>query len=223
MATAVETSKRTLEGEQRFVLRDIGWEGYESLLAMVGDGHVRLTFDGKDVELMSPSQDHESLAVLIGRIITTVAEELDIPCLDLRTTTWRKRVKEKGLEADNCFYFHPLPDVRRRRQIDLTVDRPPGLAVEVEISRSALDRMSVYAMLGVPEVWRYDGETLGIDRLQPDGSYLRVEVSPNLAVITPEEVVYWIVRGDEIGNHSAFGRQLRAWVREELLPRQQTQ
>ena len=129
MATTGETKERaaqalspsptrTLEPEQRIVIRNVGWEGYERLLEMAGDGHVRLAFDGKDVELMSPSQDHESFAVLIGRIITTVAEELEIPWLDLRTTTWHTRLKEKGLEADDCFYFDPLPDIRRGRRLE---------------------------------------------------------------------------------------------------------
>lgn len=63
------------------------------------------------------------------------------------------------------------------------------------------------------------GETLRIDQLQPDGSYEKVEASPSLPMITPEEIVHWVTLGDTTGNHSLWGRQLRAWVRDELLPR----
>lgn len=164
MATAIDpinatrNQNRVLQREQRVVLRNVGSEGYQALLAMVDESHVSLAFDGKDAELMSPSRDHESLSRLIGRLIDTVTEELEIPCHGLRSTTWRKRPKEKGLEADDCFYLNNLPEILgKRREIDLTVDRPPDLAVEVEISRSVLDRMGIYAALGVPEVWRFDG------------------------------------------------------------------
>jgi Uma2 family endonuclease len=223
MATAVEPPKtRALEGEQRVVLRDVDWDGYETLLRMVGDGHVRLTYDGEDVELMSPSRDHESYALLIGRIIDTVTEELRIPCQGLRTTTWRKRVKERGLEADNCYYLANLPRIRGKKgKLDLTIDPPPDLAIEVEITHSALDRMSIYAALGIPEVWRFDGEQLTMETLQPNGTYATVAVSPGLPMIAPEEVVRWARSGEAADDHSEWGRQLREWVRAELVPRRQ--
>jgi Uma2 family endonuclease len=211
---------RPLEPERRFVLRNVGWSGYEALLKMIGDGHTRVTYDRGDVELMAPSEAHDDYARLIGRLLDTVTEELRIPYKTLRSTTWRKRLNERGLEADDCFYLSSVARIiGTGRRIDLTVDPPPDLALEIEISRSALDRMGVYAGLGVPEVWRFDGQTLTIHRLQDDGSYTTIDRSVELPVIAPEEVAYWVKLADNDTDHTEWGRNLREWVRADVLPR----
>jgi Uma2 family endonuclease len=225
MATAVEPKPaRVLEGEQRVLLCGVGWDGYETLLRLAGDsGCVRITYDRGDVELMSPSRDHDTYARLIGRLIDVLTEEFDIPCEGLRTTTWRRQARERGLEGDDCFYLASLPRVAGKTTIDLNVDPPPDLAVEVEISRGRLDKLGVYAGLGVPEVWRFDGEMLTILRLQPDGTYAAVPESPSLPEIRPEEVARWVCEGVSVENRTAWARRLRAWVREVLVPRRQGQ
>ncbi|HKI20054.1 MAG TPA: Uma2 family endonuclease, partial [Isosphaeraceae bacterium] len=175
-SASTQSQAKALLPEQRVVLRGIGWEAYETILKMVGDQPVRLTYDQGDLELMAPSLDHEEYASLLGRMVETVTEELRIPCRAAGSTTWRKKAKERGLEADECYYIAAFSQVRgKRKSIDLSVDPPPDLAIEIEISRSALDRMGIYATLGVPEVWRFDGETLLINQLQDDGTYARVD------------------------------------------------
>jgi Uma2 family endonuclease len=202
------------------VLRGVGWEGYETLMRLVGDGPVRLTYDRGDLELMSPSLDHEDYKNLLGRIIEAVTEELRIPCRGAGSTTWRKRARERGLEADECYYLANFARVRGKRgHLDLSIDPPPDLAVEVEISRSALDRMGVYAALGVPEVWRFDGEALAVHRLQPDGTYAVAPASPSLPMLAPGEVVRWLREAEALEDHSEWGRRFRDWVRDELAPR----
>jgi Uma2 family endonuclease len=219
MATAVEPLKatRSHEAEQRVVIRGVDWDGYEALLRLVGDGHVRITYDGEDAELMSPSYDHEDFKKMIARLIETLTLELNIPCQAAGSTTRRKRLKAKGLEPDECYYISNSERVAGRR-IDLTVDPPPDLAVEIEISRSALDRMAIYAALGVPEVWRYDGRTLRVERLRPDGTYAEVPASVELPSFPPGEVVRWLEKGRGQGQ-TAWLREFREWVRAELLPR----
>jgi Uma2 family endonuclease len=107
-ATPAETplasnQARALVPEQRVLLRGIGWDGYETILKLVGDQPaVRLTYDRGDLELMAPSIDHEESKSLLGRIMETVTEELRIPCRAAGSTTWRKQAKERGLEADLC-------------------------------------------------------------------------------------------------------------------------
>jgi Uma2 family endonuclease len=221
MATAVEPRlTQALKAEQRVVLRGVGWEGYETLLKMVSDGHVRLTFDGEDVELMSPRIDHEGYATLIGQIVKTVNEELKIPFRPCRCTTWRKRSKKGGLEADECFYIANMRAIRGKwDSVDLNVDPPPDLAIEIEISRSHLDRMKIYARLGIAEVWRFDGETLTIHSLTRTGKYATVTESPGVPAITSAEVVHWTLLGREIDDHGAWVRKLRRWVRTTLVPR----
>jgi Uma2 family endonuclease len=219
---AIERAQgRTLVPEQRVVLRGIGWEGYETILKLIGDkAAVRLTYDRGDLELMAPSIDHEESKSLFGRMVETMTEELRIPCRAAGSTTWRQQAKERGLEADECYYIAAFSQVRgKRKTIDLSVDPPPDLAIEVEISQSALDRMGIYATLKVPEVWRFDGVTLSINQLQGDGTYAEVDKSLSLPFLKPQELVDWIRQAEIIEDHSEWGRRFREWVRAELAPR----
>ncbi|MBV8076797.1 MAG: Uma2 family endonuclease, partial [Planctomycetaceae bacterium] len=120
-------------------------------------------------------------------------------------------------KPDECYYLTNAERVVGRR-IDLSVDPPPDLAIEVEISRSALDRIGIYAALGVPEVWRFDGEALRVEQLQADGTYREVAASPGLPFLSSEEVVQWLRLAETMGQ-TPWLRQFREWVRDELAPR----
>jgi Uma2 family endonuclease len=221
-ASALAQAK-ALVPEPRVLLRGIGWDGYETILKLVGDQPVRLTYDQGDLELMAPSLDHEEYGSLFGRMVETVTEELRIPCRAAGSTTWRKQAKERGLEADECYYIAAFSQIRgKHKVIDLTVDPPPDLAIEIEISHSALDRMGIYAALRVPEVWRFDGEALLINHLQDDGTYAEVDKSPSLPFLHPGEIVHWFHQAEAIEDHSEWGRRFREWVRAELVPRQES-
>jgi Uma2 family endonuclease len=219
MATTTETRSRTLEPESRFVIQGLGWDGYETLLSVLGDRRdLRLTYDRGDLEFMSPSGEHEEYGKWLGRIVETVTEELRIPCRGMKSTTWRRKLKDRGLEPDECYYLARFPLIRGKKKIDLDVDPAPDLAIEVEISRSALDRLGIYAALGVPEIWRFDGETLTVERLEDDGRYREVAISPNFPFLALNEVVRWLGLAEEIEDHSEWNRRFREWVRAELAP-----
>jgi len=217
MATVVEPRKRTLTPESRFVIYGIGWKGYETLLDLLGDRAIRLTYDRGSVEFMTTSQEHEQFGYLLGRVVDVLTEELYLPCICVGKTTWRREILDRGLEADDCFYLANAPRVRGKK-VDLSVDPPPDLAIEVEISRSALDRMGIYAALRVPEVWRYDGETLRVERLQEDRTYVTSETSLSFPFLPLDEVVRFLKQGESM-DHGDWRRQFRAWVRDELVPR----
>jgi Uma2 family endonuclease len=214
MATTTEIRSRPLEPESRVVLHGVGWEGYETMLKLVGDRPVRLTYDRGDLELMVPSLDHERYKSLLGRLIETLTLELDLPCDAAGSTTWRKQLEDRGLEPDECYYLANAERVVGRK-VDLSVDPPPDLAIEIEISRSALDRLGIYAALGVPEVWRFDGEALRVEQLQADGTYQEVAVSPSFPFLPLNEVIRWLRRAETMGQ-TPWLRQFREWVREEL-------
>jgi Uma2 family endonuclease len=221
LATTTEPRSRVLEPETepRFLLRGVGWEGYEAMLGIIGDRRsVRITYDRGDLELMSPSYEHDRFKSLLARLIETMTLELNIPCEALGSMTWRRHRRDRGLEADECYYLANSPRVAGKKTIDLEVDPPPDLAIEIEISRSALDRMGVYASLGVPEVWRFDGQTLRVEQLQADGTYAEVEASPSLPFLPPAEVVRWLGLADTFPGQTAWLRQFREWVRATLVP-----
>jgi Uma2 family endonuclease len=158
------------EREARVVLRGVSWSTYEALLADVDAPGSRITYDRGDLEIMSPFDEHERFKRLIGRLIETLTEESEIPIRSSGSTTFRSEPKRRGLEPDESYYVANEPRVRGRDEIDLAVDPPPDLVVEVKITQSAIDRMPLCAALGVPEVWRYDGRSLQVVQLQPHGS-----------------------------------------------------
>ena len=206
MATAVR-----LQPEQRFALHGVSWQTYNALLNDLQASAVRLTYDRGSLELMSPSQDHERFKTLIGRIIEMFTEELDIPMQSGGWTTWPTEDLDRGLEADECYYIQHEPQICDREVIDLSVDPPPDLAVEVEISRSLLDKFAVYAALRVPEIWRYDGDSLHVFLLQSDGSYADSDRSLNLPRLAPQQVAQFLALRAE-KRETEWARLFRRWV-----------
>jgi Uma2 family endonuclease len=164
---------------------------------------------------MSPSPDHHRFKTLLGRLIEITTMELDIPCDGLGSSTWRKVLEEKGIEADEWYYIANSARVAGRFDIDLNFDPPPDLAIEIEISRSALYRMGIYAALGVAEVWRFDGETLIVDVLQADGCDVARSNSPSLPFLPLDRLVEWIHEADGV-NQTTWIRRFRQCVLEEF-------
>ncbi|HEV3339351.1 MAG TPA: Uma2 family endonuclease [Pirellulales bacterium] len=206
MATASQ-----LQPEQRVVLHGVSWHTYKALLDDMESSAVRLTYDRGRLEMMSPSRDHERFKTLIGRIIEIFTEELDIPMQAGGSTTWRKEDLQRGLEADECYYIQHEPQICQRDVIDLSVDPPPDLAVEVEIGHSILDKLAVYAALRVPEIWRYDGELLRVCLLQPDGTYAETARSLNLPQLAPQQVAYFLGLRHTT-RETQWARTFRRWV-----------
>lgn len=204
-----------LEAEDRVVLTGITWEMYEQLRDNEENWHVRMAYDEGMLELMSPSPDHEAVTKLVAQMIEALTEELGIPRRSLRSTTWKRRELGKGCEADECYYILNHHRVRERRHVDLTVDPPPDLVVETEVSRSVVRRLHIYAGLGVPEIWRWRNDALTAYSLAADGQYIEREFSLNLPMLRVTELEAFLdfnLAADE----SAWIRQFRAWVRDRF-------
>jgi Uma2 family endonuclease len=206
------------EPAQRFVLQGVGWEGYEKILEVIGERHVRVTYDRGDLELMSPLPLHEVYKKFFGRLLDVLAEELDIRIMGCGSTTFRRQDLDRGLEPDECFYLTSAARVRDWRVLDLATDPPPDLAIEIEITNTCLDRMGVYAGLGVPELWRFDGTTLEVYLLGEGGAYQPAPSSRALPLVPLGEVIPFLQRSLEAGDDRETLRSLRSWVRERVLP-----
>jgi Uma2 family endonuclease len=208
----------TPELEHRIVLRGVGWDGYQTLLELVGDRPVRLTYDRGDVELMSPLLKHERKKSLLGQFVRILARELHIPVMPTGSTTWSREDADMGLEADESFYLGDLGRIRDPDHIDLDIDPPPDLAIEIEITRSSLDRIGIYGALRVPELWRFNGRTLRVLLRQEDGSYRESSSSAAFPGVPMSDVAQFAIR-DGIRDENAFLDEFTAWVRSDLLPR----
>jgi len=211
------------EGETRIAVRGVPWSVYELWVDSLPErSGIRMAYDGEDLEIMTKGRRHENDITLIGRLVNEVTVELGIPCASNRETTWKRPEVSRGLEADQSYYFRPeklaAAAAARSRGSNDVADYPnPDLAIEIDISPSLIDRPAIYAALGVTEVWRFDGELLTIERLNPDGSYSPIESSAWLP-IRPDEVIRWLTQEDST-DESAWARRLRNWVRAELAAR----
>lgn len=204
--------------DRRFLLSGVSWKTYEALLAEVGEQpSIRLTYDDGELEFMSPGGRHERYKHRFSRLIADLTEKLDIPIDGCGSTTLRRGDVNKGLEPDEAFYIQNEPRVRGKLEMDLDVDPPPDLAIEIDITSSSVNRERIYAALGIPEIWRFDGETLRIFRLRPDGAYELTEVSPSFPFLPIKEFEEFIdPRPGE--DQTSWSKRFRAWVRERVLP-----
>jgi Uma2 family endonuclease len=215
MSVATASSESRVSIERRVLLDNISWETYERLLVELDNRPFRLTYDHGALEIMTPSRRHEKLRRLIGRMIDQMTLELGIAIDGGGSTTYRKQLEERGLEPDECYYVANAERMRDREEVDLEQDPPPDLAVEVEITRSALDRMAIYASLGVPEVWRYDGKSLTVAILQNDGTYTESPDSLSFPFLPLSAIERFL--GESKGkDETRFIREFRDWVRESL-------
>lgn len=200
------------------VLNDVAWSEYESMLRIVGERRVRVTYDGGAMEVGTPSQKHEQAAQLLGLFVPRLAEELGIPYEPLGMTTWKKASIRKGLEPDQCYYIRNEALVRERDVLDLETDPPPDLAIEVDITSSSLDRMGIYEELSVPEVWRTDGREVTIYLLTPEGRYRSSTTSPSFPGLRSADVERFLESGRRM-DKLRWAAELRDWVRTEFVSR----
>jgi Uma2 family endonuclease len=145
---------------QHIVLEDVSWEFYEQLLQETRGRHLRLTYDHGRLELMSPSPRRERVKKVVGLMVAIIGMERNIPMRQLGSTTFRRTALLKSLEPDECYYIKNESKVRGRDELDFEVDPPPDLALEVDVTNWSVNRLPIYAALGVPEIWRHDGQRL---------------------------------------------------------------
>lgn len=207
--------KVVLRGERRILLSGISWDLYEQLRDNEDNWHIHMAYDRGTLELMSPSPNHEGMSKLIAQLLEAFTEELGIPRRSLRSTTWKRRDLDKGLEADECYYILNHQRIRRHRQFDLTIDPPPDLAIETEVSRSVVPRLRIYSALGVPEIWRWRKTGLTAYALGDDGKYVEREFSLNLPMLRVKDLNRFL-DFDLADDETAWIRQFRAWVRERF-------
>jgi Uma2 family endonuclease len=120
------------------------------------------------MELMSPRKDHESIGHLLGRLIERFSEVRDMEIVGVTSTPFRRADLQKGFEADEAYYVQNADRIRAKEAIDLSVDPPPNLVVEVETTNPAIPKLPLFAAMGIAEVRWHDGERLTVTRLHRD-------------------------------------------------------
>lgn len=199
------------------VLADVDWKTYSRLLkAFEERPGIRLTFDRGALEIM-PLLEHDMDGRFLSRLVIALTEELGLPILCGGSTTLRRQLHQRGIESDECYWIASEPRMRGRCALNLQRDPPPDLAVEVDVTNSSLDRLDIYATLGVPEIWRLENDELGFLALQPDGTYKETSHSlafPRLAAV---DLMPFLEMRGRADNNTVI-RSFRKWIRTHLLP-----
>lgn len=202
---------------QHLMLTGMSWRFYETFLAELGDRPIHLTYDRGNLEIMTLSYGHERYKRRIGRLVEALTEELNVPLVSAGSMTIKREDLDRGFEPDECYYIANQVRIAGKDELDFTLDPPPDLAIEIDISRSSLDRMGIYAAFRVPEVWRFDGQDLYVYRLKEDGTYEQSPESPGFPFLPLAEFSRFLLMTPGT-DETTLIRSFRAWVRQRILP-----
>jgi Uma2 family endonuclease len=226
MATAVQPAGQWLAealvdlrpGEQVYAT-GIPWAVYVRLAELRDRRRpkMKITFDRGRIELMSPRIRHEQPHLRLGQIVIVLAEELDVAVLCGGGTTFRREDLEQGLEPDNCFYIAHVRLVLGLDDIVLSVHPPPDLAIETDLTRSSVPKEGIYGPLGVPELWRHEGDEVTIRQLQPDRMYRTADRSLAFPRVTSADLSR-LLADTRASDEVAAIRHYRTWAKSLVSP-----
>ena len=199
---------------QRVLLQDVTWQELETIIEELGEHRAaRIAYDKGILEIMAPLPEHEDNKEIISDLVKALLEELDIEFRCLGSTTFKNEFMAQGIEPDQCFYIKNEAAIRGKNRIDLTVDPPPDLALEIDITSRT--HLNIYQALKVPELWRFEKGILTINLLQ-DGNYVESQSSLNFSHLPLIEVIPQYLEQSKTAGRNATLKAFRSWVREYL-------
>jgi len=209
--------------DQSFTIPGVAWSQYVAINDALGDHpSLRMLYLDGSLTFLSPARIHEWSERALDKILLAISVACGIEMDVVGSTTLRKELDLSGLEGDEAYYLRQnVALMGGPKPIDLTVDPPPDLAIEVENSNQADKSMAIYARLGVPEVWRHDVRrgTLGFWALQADGTYQLNATSLGFPFLTPADVMFQMKQAEEIKSQTRWFAQLTDWVRDVIRSR----
>ncbi|MBD2168268.1 Uma2 family endonuclease [Calothrix membranacea FACHB-236] len=199
---------------QQMLLKDVSWQQLENIMAEMGERRAaRISYSHGWLEIMVPLPEHEKDKELIGDLVKFLLEELQIDFEPFGSTTLKNERMQQAVEPDTSFYIQNQAAVIGKNRIDLTVDPPPDLAIEIDITSRT--KFNNYEILGVPELWRYTQQGLEIFLLV-EGKYIKSQSSPNFSGIPIIELVNEYVQQCVTVGRSQAMRNFKTWVKNNL-------
>jgi Uma2 family endonuclease len=214
MVTSISLNRIKISPGQRIYLPDLSWEEFEHILVELGEKRVtRIAYCAGELEIRMPLPEHERIKVLISNLLVVLLEELDLPWESLGSSTFKNSQMKAGIEPDDCFYIKNCQAIVGKKRLDLTIDPPPDLAIEIDVTSPT--QLGAYESLGVAEIWRYRQGKLAIFVLV-DGHYLE-SVNSSLFPTVPIQkgFTHILERSSEILMSEAR-KEFRQWVRNNL-------
>ena len=208
----IQLRQLTVPPGHRIILHKISWPEFEEILTELGENRAsRLAYYQGNLEIKMPLPKHEVAKVIIGDLVKIILEELEIDCECFGSTTFKCQDMNSGIEPDDSFYIQNHLQMIGKQKIDLTIDPPPDLVIEIDVtSKTQLD---AYLALAVPEVWRYEDDKLQINILQ-NGKYIESEFSPNFPNLPILPIIPQFVQESRILGRSPTLRKFRQWTKQ---------
>jgi Uma2 family endonuclease len=210
----LELRQLVVQPGQSIQLQDINWNEFEAILAELGDKRAsRIAYSDRVLEIRMPLPEHEVDKESIGDMVKILLEELDINNECFGSTTFKRQDMMKGIEPDQCFYIRNYAVMIGKRRLDLTIDPPPDLAIEVDVtSKTGLD---AYQGLSVPELWRVEEGKLRISVLQGT-QYVDSDVSPCFSNLPLRETISEFLERSQTEGRSQTLKAFRHWVQDRI-------
>ncbi|MEG3902824.1 Uma2 family endonuclease [Microcoleus sp. B4-C5] len=210
----LELRQLKIQPGQQLLVEDVNWQQFESILAELGERRAsRLSYSNGRLEIMVPLPEHEKAKEIIGDMVKILLETRQIAFESLGSTTLKNERMSQAVEPDSCFYIQNQAAVIGKNRLDMSVDPPPDLAIEIDLtSRTQLDN---YQILGVPELWRYARRGLQINVLQAE-QYIESDVSPTFPNIPIVELVNQYTQQSQVAGRTHAIQAFKNWVRENL-------
>ncbi|MBS9387290.1 MAG: Uma2 family endonuclease [Dolichospermum sp. BR01] len=210
----LELNQLIVKPGHQLLIKNISWSTYKRILAELGDNrNYKLGYGQGVLEIMAPLPEHEVAKVIIGDLVKALLEELDLEFWSLGSTTFDRENMDAGVEPDDCFYIQNEAKVRGKDRIDLEIDPPPDLAIEIDITSRT--RFNNYQALRVPELWRWNGSKVEINVLI-NGKYVESNTSsifPNLPI--SQAIPKYLLLSKTNGRNTTM-KVFRAWVRQQI-------
>ena len=200
-------------GEERFLIADIRWDFYLAFCEEIGERPLRLTYSDGMLEIMRTKAPHEFYKKMLAKLIETIFLERNMAVRSGGSMTFQRQDLEKGFEPDECWWIEREAEVRGKREFDFQHDPPPDLAIEIEMSRSLVNRVRIFAAMGVKELWRYNGKRLRFCVLQDDGSYEDQDTSLAFPWLRPADLEPYLQIDDDTDETTRI-RRFREGLRE---------
>ena len=199
---------------QQILLKDISWQKLENILEEMGERRTaRISYSDGWLEIMVPLPEHEKDKEIFGELVRILLDKLEIDFEPFGSTTLKNERMRQAVEPDTSFYIQNQAAVIGKNRIDLNIDPPPDLAIEIDITSRT--RFENYEILGVPELWRYQQQGLEIFLLR-EGKYIKSQSSPNFPNIPIIELVNKYVQQCLTIGRSQAMRNFRSWVKDNL-------
>jgi Uma2 family endonuclease len=189
--TPVEEYAQSIR-EQRVLLNNVSWDLFHRIVAEDESRRVlRLAYDDGALELMTPSRRHEAITRALQPLVDRLADVWDLDLVDTGSTTLQDILLQKGVEPDSAHFIQHAPEAFRDKNSPFPGRFPPDLIVEVEISHALVERLPIFAAMGVPEIWHATADGIAILTLR-SGRYERASVSLAFPLLTEAKLAEFL-------------------------------